>query len=97
MKQNDLSCKKRESRRKYEPAVSNPIYNDNIYDDRDKYGDRENKDSFMISTETIRTYKVGLRVPESLLEEQNKLVIGQEILQYLINIFLFKTFYQKCE
>ena len=42
------------------------------------------KDSFAIDDEeTVRNYKIGLRVPESLLDAQNSLIKEREILQHL--------------
>jgi hypothetical protein len=43
--------------------------------------------SLTISTEVVRTYKVGLRVPESLVREQNELIVEREVLHYLRKLY----------
>ncbi|MBA7625724.1 hypothetical protein ES703_33156 [subsurface metagenome] len=61
-------------------------YNDynNNYEKMD-FLEQEPADSMMVrsDTEVIRTYKVGLRVPESLLLEQNELIIELEVLSHI--------------
>ena len=93
-KEDDICCYDNKCRHKADPIEGfNMIdfFDDNIDDEQ------EVVDSFTISTEVVRTYKVGLRVPESLVKEQNKLIAEREVLHYfrkLYNNELIKNSYK---
>jgi len=83
-KEDDICCYDNKCRHKVDPIERFNLidfFDDNIDDEQ------EIVDSFTISTEIVRTYKVGLRVPESLVKEQNKLIAEREVLHYLRKLY----------
>lgn len=89
-KDRDFSCKRNSHSHKQNNNIySNECYKILLNDDFCSNDDLDTEivDNFTISTENVRTYKVGLRVPESLLHKQNKLIVEREVLHYLRKLY----------